>query len=338
MTRRDAGFCAGGAGSATFGPMAIVRTSLASLVILLALPGCGLLDKLRGKADSGVVDTEPAATDAAVAVETPDAAPLDAAVAATPVPASPPIVGACKAGDLADCTNKCEKLKNQSSCVNLGIMFANGEGVARDTGKASTLFQGACTAGIGSGCERFGSALRNGSGIQSDLPRAAETFKKGCDLKNAVACNQLALMNVRGEGIPKDTVKAVTLFQKSCDLGDGFGCGNLANHLASGDGIPRDPVRAAALRKTACDKGDQQACRALAAGGDAGAPATAATTSAADCAVLKKTFMDVCQKSCAEKLAAKNFKKTDAERLLFCEGGCTSQMFNAPSMAKCKGK
>jgi Sel1 repeat len=318
--------------------MIMVRTSLASLVFLVALSGCGIIDKLKGK-DAAVA--EDPAIDAAVAVEQ-DAAPAaDAAVVASAAPASPPIIGACKAGDLADCTSKCEKLKSQTSCVNLGIMFADGNGVARDTGKASTLFQGACNAGVGAGCERFGTALHNGSGIVADQPRAADTFKKGCDLRNAVACNQLALMNVRGEGGAKDTVKAVSLFSKSCDLGDAFGCGNLANHLASGDGVPRDAARAATLRKAACDKGDQQACRALAASGaDAGAPppVPSGTASTADCPALKKVFMDTCQNSCAEKLAAKNFKKTDAERRLFCEGGCTSQMFNSPAMAKCKGK
>lgn len=325
--------------------MAFSRSSVAFLA-LLCLPGCGLIDKLKGKSADAGADAD---VDAAVAVEVPDAAAAgDAAVVASATPtASPPIVGACKPGDVADCTAKCEKQKNQSSCVNLGLMFASGTGVAKDNNKAATLFQGACNGNVGAGCERFGVALHNGLGIQTDLPRAADTFKKGCDLKNASACNQLALMNVRGEGGPKDTVKAVAGFQKACDLGDAFGCGNLANHLASGDGIARDPAKAATLRKSACDKGDQQACKALAAN-DGGAPvpatpttvaaATSAAPSVADCTVLKKTFMDTCQDTCAVKLKEKNFKKTDAERRLFCEGGCTSQMFNSPTMAKCKGK
>ena len=325
--------------------MTLLRSSIASAIVLLAvLPRCGLIDKLKGKGtDAGDFDAAP--VDAAVAVEVPDAAPAaDAAVALTPT-ASPPIIGACKAGDLADCTNKCQVLKNQSSCVNLGIMFQNGDsGAVRDTGKDTTLFQGACNAGIGAGCERFGIALKNGSGIVADTPRALDTLKKGCDLRNAASCNEFALMNVRGEGGPKDTVKAVTFFNKSCDLGDAFGCGNLANHLASGDGIARDPARAAALRTTACNKGDQQACRALNAS-DAGVAVTPSATAAssanptaADCVVLKKIFMDTCQNSCAAKLKEKKIKNTDAERLLFCEGGCSSQMFNSPTMAKCKGK
>jgi TPR repeat protein len=330
--------------------MLSLRSAFVPAVVLLglvALPACGLIDKLKGKgADAG--DGDAAVADAAVAVEVPDAAPVaDAAVAAATPTASPPIVGACKPGDLADCTTKCQTQKNQSSCVNLGLMFASGQGVAQDNNKAATLFQGACAGNVGSGCERFGVALHNGLGIQADLPRAADTFKKGCDLRSASACNQLALMNVRGEGGPKDTVKAVAGFQKACDLGDAFGCGNLANHLASGDGIARDPARAAALRKSACDKGDQQACRALAAN-DGGAPpsnvatapsgASSATPTAADCVTLKKVFMDTCQDSCASKLKAQNIKKNDAECRLFCEGGCASQMFNSPTMAKCKGK
>jgi TPR repeat protein len=147
-------------------------------------------------------------------VETPDAAPAAGDASVVTLAPAPPIVGACKPGDVTDCTTKCEKLKNQSSCVNLGIMFANGDGVTRDTGKATTLFQAACNASSGAGCERFGLALHSGSGIVQDLPRAGDTFKKGCDLKNADSCNQLALMNIRGELGPKDTVKAVAGFQK----------------------------------------------------------------------------------------------------------------------------
>jgi TPR repeat protein len=128
--------------------------------------------------------------------------------------------------------------------VNLGIMFANGVGVAKDTGRAATLFQGACGAGIGAGCDHFGLALEFGQGIQQDLPRAIETLKKGCDLKNAEACNRRALMAERAQGSPKDPVTAVSFYQKACDLGDAFGCGNLANHLASGDGVPKDPLDA----------------------------------------------------------------------------------------------
>ncbi len=328
--------------------MSQLRVSLASIIVVasvlpavLVLSGCGLLKKKE--VDAGA---EPAATDAAVAVEVADAAPAASVSVATPG-TSAPIIGACKPGDLADCTNKCTNLKNQSSCVNLGIMFQDGTGVARDTGKASTLFQGACNAGVGAGCERFGSALLAGSGIVADAPRAADTFKKGCDLRNAVACNRLALMNIRKEGGQSDTVKAVGLFQKSCDLGDAFGCGNLANHLASGDGVPRDPAKAAALRTTACNKGDQQACRALAAsGGDAGAPVAAGSVAgkpgdnptAAECAIRKKTFMDTCKNTCADKLTEKNIKKDRTERLLFCEGGCSTQMFSTPIMAPCKGK
>ena len=328
--------------------MASLRTSFVPAVLLLAVavPACGLMDKLKGKKeDASVADAD---TDAAVAVEVPDAAPAaDAAVAAATPTASPPIVGACKAGDLADCQNKCEKLKNQSSCVNLGLMFASGQGVGQDNNKAATLFQGACSGNIGSGCERFGVALHNGLGIQADLPRAADTFKKGCDLKSASACNQLALMNVRGEGGPKDTVKAVAGFQKACDLGDAFGCGNLANHLASGDGIARDPVRAAALRKSSCDKGDQQACRALAVGSavppppvapSAPAASSSAGPSAADCVAGRKILMDACMEPCVAKAKAKDIKKTDAERRAFCDGACIVSVSNSVAMQKCKGK
>jgi TPR repeat protein len=302
--------------------MIFVRASVVATILLgIALPGCGILQKLKGEKDAGA-DAEAPAADAAVAVEAPDASAADAGAAQT-LGSSPPIIGACKPNDLADCTNKCEKLKNQSSCVNLGIMFANGVGVAKDAGHAATLFQGACNAGIGAGCDHFGLALQFGQGIQQDLPRAIETLKKGCDLHNAEACNRRALMADRAQGGPKDPVTAVTFYQKSCDLGDAFGCGNLANHVATGDGIPKDPARAASLRKTACDKGDQQACNALAASGsDAGAVATTAIDGGVvcDCACQKKNFLLECNRT--RKLQ---------------DTPCTAQVAPAPALAKCRG-
>jgi hypothetical protein len=95
--------------------MNLLRTSLTSSAVLFAvlsvLPGCGILDKLKGKgADSGVVDATADTTDSAAPLATADVdAGSDAGDAGTTATlvASPPIVGACKSGDLADCTAKC---------------------------------------------------------------------------------------------------------------------------------------------------------------------------------------------------------------------------------------
>src|SRR5690242_20615023 len=124
--------------------MTLLRASCASAILLASvLSGCGLLDKLKGNKDAGTAAADDDAA-GAVAAQTPDAAADDAGDSGLAVAPSAPIIGACKPNDLADCTNKCQTLKNQGSCVNLGIMFANGTGVGKDTGKAATLFQGAC--------------------------------------------------------------------------------------------------------------------------------------------------------------------------------------------------
>lgn len=298
----------------------IRRTFFAAVAIGLIVPGCGVLDKLRGKKDAGAFDdASVAADDAATAVDAAVATVDDGGDAGVAtLEAGTPIIGACKVNDVADCTNKCQKLNNQSSCVNLGIMFANGTGVPQDTGKAATLFQGACNAGIAAGCDHVGLALQFGRGIQTDLPRAMTTFQKGCDLKNAEACNRLALMAERGQGAPKDAVKAVTFYQKSCDLGDAFGCGNLANHLANGEGVPKDPARANALRKQACDKGDKPACDALS---NSGVDAGTGGGGNGDCASQKKAFLLECNRT--RKLQ---------------DVPCEKQAATTPVLAKCRGK
>jgi hypothetical protein len=48
-----------------------------AILLAVALSGCGILDKLKGNKDAGL-DADVPAADAAVAVETPDAAAADA--------------------------------------------------------------------------------------------------------------------------------------------------------------------------------------------------------------------------------------------------------------------
>src|SRR5262249_41647566 len=53
------------------------------------------------------------------------------------------IAHSCAPADLQDCTAQCS-LNDGASCVNLGIMYVTGNGVARDSAKAVELYRRAC--------------------------------------------------------------------------------------------------------------------------------------------------------------------------------------------------
>ncbi|MCI6564383.1 tetratricopeptide repeat protein, partial [Campylobacter sp.] len=58
---------------------------------------------------------------------------------------------------------------NMSGCFNLGIMYANGNGVEKDLGKAVELFKKACDGGNMRGCHNLGVMYTNGNGVEKDL-------------------------------------------------------------------------------------------------------------------------------------------------------------------------
>ncbi|CAA6815051.1 MAG: Unknown protein [uncultured Sulfurovum sp.] len=51
-------------------------------------------------------------------------------------------------------TTVCEKGKMEA-CYNLGLMYAQGEGITKNKAKAIELFQKACDGGIEEGCENY---------------------------------------------------------------------------------------------------------------------------------------------------------------------------------------
>lgn len=62
----------------------------------------------------------------------------------------------------------------------LGILYANGEGVANGLTKTAALFKQACTISEMSGCYDLGMMFANGIGVAKDATKAAAFFKEAC--------------------------------------------------------------------------------------------------------------------------------------------------------------
>ena len=68
-----------------------------------------------------------------------------------------------------------------AGCTNLGIMYANGDGVEKNEQKAVELYKKACDGGEMAGCTNLGFMYANGNGVEKNEQKAAELFKKACD-------------------------------------------------------------------------------------------------------------------------------------------------------------
>jgi TPR repeat protein len=67
----------------------------------------------------------------------------------------------------------------------------------------------------------------NGEGVAKDEGKAVEWFKKAADQGNVDAQNNLGVMYYTGEGVPKDIAKAREWFRKAAAQGNADAKANL---------------------------------------------------------------------------------------------------------------
>ncbi|MGA2890113.1 MAG: protein kinase [Terracidiphilus sp.] len=113
------------------------------------------------------------------------------------------------------------------ACATLGLMYANGNGVAKDDSRAATLYDKACNAGDAVGCNNLGNIYWNGRGVQQDDIHAASLYLKACQAGNAVGCSSLGTCFLLGRGVEKNPMRARRLFTRGCDMGNQWGCDRL---------------------------------------------------------------------------------------------------------------
>lgn len=145
----------------------------------------------------------------------------------------------CTGTDPAECTEQCGK-GSLGSCFVLGVLYENGEGVARDYGRAAELYQSSCDAGSAQGCNRLGVMHFYGGGAEKNPQKAAQLFLTSCRAGLADACNNLGFVLDVGRGVAKDSAKAARLFEAACNGGDVPGCFNAGMLARAGRGVAAD--------------------------------------------------------------------------------------------------
>ena len=102
----------------------------------------------------------------------------------------------------------------------LGILYYNGEGVARDYAKARDFFKKAADKGDGSAMSNLASLYLNGQGVAQDRAKALELFKKAADMGEVLGMTNLGLIYENGLGVPRDYAKARDWYEKAANLGE----------------------------------------------------------------------------------------------------------------------
>jgi TPR repeat protein len=150
------------------------------------------------------------------------------------------------------------------SCLDLGNLYANGEGVEKDLARAAELYRQACEAGNGEGCARIAGLYYNGEAVDKDLALAADFYRRGCDAGEGRACAWLGYLYENGQGVQVDLARATDLYGQGCAAADAWSCNQLGNFHRLGRGVEKDLARAASFYQLACQHGNMAGCGSLA--------------------------------------------------------------------------
>jgi uncharacterized protein len=148
-----------------------------------------------------------------------------------------------------------------SAMVELGVLYGEGSGVARDEAQARKLFERAAEAGNPRGVTNL-AALGGGGVASSDPARARQLLAKAAET-NAEAQYQLGLMMEDGTGGPADDAAARALFEKAAAQNHPGALERMGAFSQSGRGGTKDTDAAKAYYEKAAALGNEDAKKAL---------------------------------------------------------------------------
>ena len=145
------------------------------------------------------------------------------------------------------------------SQYNLGLLYARGDGVAKDMAKAAEWWQKAATQGDAKAQGYLGWLYEQGDGVAKDMAKAAELYQKAAEQGDAKAQISLGMMYEEGNGVAKDLAKAVELYQKAAGQGNAIAQFYLGLRYERGEGVPKDMGKAMEWYQKSATQGDADA-------------------------------------------------------------------------------
>lgn len=150
-----------------------------------------------------------------------------------------------------------------TAMVELGVMLANGAGVAKDEGAARKLFERAAQAGNPRGVTNLAVLTERSGGAPMDPVKSRAMLAKAADGNSPEAQYQLGLMMQDGVGGPKDDAGARVLFEKAAAQDHAGALERMGAFAQSGRGGPQDSSAAKAYYEKAAALGNEDAKAAL---------------------------------------------------------------------------
>ena len=126
----------------------------------------------------------------------------------------------------------------------LGIMYATGEGVPKNTAKAAEWFEKAAAQGDADAQTILGHMYATGDGVPKNAVKSAEWYQKSADLGFAPSMNNLGQIYLYGLGGLQDRGRAFDLHMAAAKAGNPVAAWNVAIAFSAGFGVDPDPAEA----------------------------------------------------------------------------------------------
>ena len=127
--------------------------------------------------------------------------------------------------------------------VNLGYLYARGQGVKADQREAFRLHALSADQGNGEGMNALGYKYEYAMGVPKDIGKAIHWFCRAIAFGNPRAMNNLALLLHEGREVPADEAEARSLWGQAAALGHSNAMYSLAMSYLWGPETARDPVQ-----------------------------------------------------------------------------------------------
>ena len=115
---------------------------------------------------------------------------------------------------------------NATTQFNVGLMYAEGQGVKQDDVEAIKWFRKAAEQGLAQAQYSLGLMYAEGRGVKQDDVEAVKWYRKAAEQGHARAQLLLGYSYLLGKGVQVNKALAKEWFGKACDNGDQIGCIN----------------------------------------------------------------------------------------------------------------
>ena len=139
----------------------------------------------------------------------------------------------------------------------LGVMYANGDGVAPDYGIAASWFRKAAEKNYAAAQFELGGLYVNGHGVAKDYAIALGWFRKAADQGYADGQFALGVMYENGQGVVQDYATAASWYRSAANLGNATAQYALGILYYKGEGVPKDLAAAFMWFDLAAARGDK---------------------------------------------------------------------------------